>query len=127
MKKVIFTKDAPAPIGPYSQAIEANGLLFVSGQIPLDPITGSMVEGEIEAETHCVLRNVGAILNARGLNFDNVVKSTIFVSDMANFARINAVYAEYFSGNTPPARETVQAAALPKAVNIEISVIATVN
>jgi len=124
MKKVIYTEHAPAPIGPYSQATEANGMLFVSGQIAIDPSTGELVQGDIEAETRQVLENIRAILEARNLTFDHVVKSTIFVADMNNFGRINAVYAEYFSGDRPPARETVQAAALPKFVNIEISVIA---
>lgn len=124
MKKVIFTERAPAPIGPYSQAIEANGMLFVSGQIAIDPSTGELIQDNIETETRQVLENIKAILDARNLTFDHVVKSTIFVADMNNFSRINAVYAEYFSGNQPPARETVQAAALPKFVNIEISVIA---
>ena len=124
MKKVIFTDKAPAPIGPYSQAIEANGMLYVSGQIPIDPASGQLITSDIEAETRCMLDNVKAILDARNLTMDDVVKSSIFISDMNNFARINAVYAEYFTGANPPARETVQVAALPKAVNIEISVIA---
>ena len=127
MKKIIYTADAPAPIGPYSQAVEANGMLFVSGQIAIDPATGEIVQGDIESETRQVLDNLKAILDARGLNFDHVVKSTVFVADMHQFAAINAIYAEYFTGDQPPARETVQAAALPKFVNIEISVIAVIN
>lgn len=127
MKKIIYTEHAPAPIGPYSQAVEANGMLFVSGQIAIDPATGELVKGDIETETRRVLDNLKAILVARGLNFDHVVKSTVFVADMNDFARINAVYAEYFTGEQTPARETVQAAALPKFVNIEISVIALIN
>ncbi len=127
MKKIIYTEHAPAPIGPYSQAVEANGMLFVSGQIAIDPATGDLVKGDIETETRRVLDNLKAILAAKGLNFDHVVKSTVFISDMNDFARINAVYAEYFTGEQTPARETVQAAALPKFVNIEISVIAVIS
>ncbi|HND75392.1 MAG TPA: RidA family protein, partial [Saprospiraceae bacterium] len=124
MKKVIFTERAPAPIGPYSQAVEANGMLYVSGQIPIDPATGQLITSDIESETRCVLENVKAILEACNLTLDDVVKSSIFITDMNNFARINAIYAEYFSGDNPPARETVQVASLPRSVNIEISVIA---
>lgn len=124
MKKVIFTERAPAPIGPYSQAVEANGMLYVSGQIPIDPATGQLITSDIESETRCVLENVKAILEACNLTLDDVVKSSIFITDMNNFARINAIHAEYFSGDNPPARETVQVAALPRSVNIEISVIA---
>ena len=127
MKKIIYTDKAPAPIGPYSQAVEANGMLFISGQIALDPISGELVQGDIETETRQVLKNLKAILEERGLSFENVVKSTIFVSDMNQFARINKVYGEHFTGEQPPARETVQAAALPKFVNIEISVIAIIS
>ncbi len=127
MKKIIFTDKAPAPIGPYSQAVEANGMLFVSGQIALDPLSGELVQGDIETETRQVFSNLKAILEARGLTFENVVKSTVFVADMNQFARINAIYAEYFTGEHTPARETVQAAALPKFVNIEISVIAVIG
>lgn len=127
MKKIIYTENAPAPIGPYSQAVEANGMLFVSGQIALDPATGDLVQDDIATETRQVLNNIKAILDVRGLTFDNVVKSTVFVADMNQFAQINAVYAEYFTGDQPPARETVQAAALPKFVNIEISVIAVID
>jgi len=127
MKKIIYTENAPAPIGPYSQAVEANGMLFVSGQIAIDPATGDLVNTDIEAETRQVLENLKAILTVRGLTFDHVVKSTVFVADMNQFAQINAIYAEYFIGEQPPARETVQAAALPKFVNIEISVIAVIS
>ena len=127
MKKIIYTEHAPAPIGPYSQAVEANGMLFVSGQIAIDPATNELIKGDIETETRRVLDNLKAILAVRGLNFDHVVKSTVFVADMNDFARINAVYAEYFTGEQTPARETVQAAALPKFVNIEISVIAVIS
>jgi len=127
MKKIIYTDKAPAPIGPYSQAVEANGMLFVSGQIALDPLSGELIQDDIETETRQVFSNLKAILEARGLTFDHVVKSTVFVADMNQFARINAVYAEYFTGEETPARETVQAAALPKFVNIEISVIAVIG
>ncbi|MCO6460063.1 MAG: RidA family protein [Saprospiraceae bacterium] len=127
MKKVIYTEKAPAPIGPYSQAIAVNGMLFVSGQIPLDAESGQLITTGIEDETRCVLNNIGAILEAAGLTFSDVVKSSIFVTDMNNFGLINTVYAEYFTGDNPPARETVQVAALPKAVNVEISVIALIK
>ncbi|MFZ1228120.1 MAG: Rid family detoxifying hydrolase, partial [Saprospiraceae bacterium] len=103
MKKIIYTPDAPSPIGPYSQAVEANGMLFVSGQIALDPVSGELIQDDIETETRQVFSNLKAILEARGLTFDHVVKSTVFVADMNQFARINAVYAEYFSGEETPA------------------------
>lgn len=122
-KKIIETSGAPAPIGPYSQAVQYGDLLLVSGQIPLDPATGELVQGSIEEETEMVMQNLQAVLEAAGLGFGNVLKSTIFVMDMGQFARINAVYGKYFPDN-PPARETVQVAGLPKGVNVEISVIA---
>ena len=127
MKKIILAEKAPAPIGPYSQAVAVNGILFVSGQIAIDAATGELVMSDIESETHQVLMNVGYVLAKAGLSFDNVVKSSVFVKDMNMFGRINAVYAEYFKGENPPARELVEVANLPKFVNIEISVIADMN
>lgn len=124
MRKVILTENAPAPIGPYNQAIAYNGLLFVSGQIAIHPPTGELITTDIEAETHQVLKNVGAILEAAGCTFDNVLKASVFIKDMHQFSRINAVYAQYFNDEKAPARETVEVANLPKFVNIEISVIA---
>lgn len=124
MKKVIFTQEAPQPIGPYSQAILINGTLYVSGQIALDPNTGGLCMDSIEEETHRVLDNVGAILKAAGMEYSDVVKCSVFVKDIQQFTAINAVYSTYFSGQEPPARELVQVAALPKLVNIEISCIA---
>lgn len=124
MRKVILTEKAPAPIGPYNQAIAYNGLLFVSGQIAIHPPTGELITSDIEAETHQVLKNIGAILEAAGCTFDNVLKASVFVKDMHLFSRINAVYAQYFNDEKAPARELVEVANLPKFVNIEISVIA---
>jgi 2-iminobutanoate/2-iminopropanoate deaminase len=124
MKKIINSDHAPAPIGPYNQAVAINGLLFVSGQIALDPISGDLVLDNIEAETHQVLKNIGAILETAGTNFDQIVKASVFVKDIGNFGRINAIYAQYFNNETAPARELVQVSELPKFVNIEISVIA---
>jgi 2-iminobutanoate/2-iminopropanoate deaminase len=123
MKNVINTDNAPAPIGPYSQAIAANGFLFVSGQIPSNPSTGEIVSGDIRAEAKQVMENIKAILTEAQLNFSNVVKTSIFLTDMGNFAQVNEVYGTYFTDQFP-ARETVQVAALPKNVNVEISVIA---
>ena len=124
MKKIINTDKAPAPVGPYNQAIIHNGTLYASGQIALNPSTGELVLDTIEAETRQVLENVRAILEEAGLGFQDVIKCSVFVSDMNNYSRINAVYAEYFDENTAPARELVEVANLPKFVNIEISVIA---
>ena len=123
MKKVINTTSAPAPIGPYSQAVAANGFLFVSGQIPSNSTTGEIVSGDIKAEAKQVMENIKAILTEAGLSFSNVVKTSIFLTDMGNFAQVNEVYGTYFTDQFP-ARETVQVAALPKNVNVEISVIA---
>jgi 2-iminobutanoate/2-iminopropanoate deaminase len=123
MKKVINTKNAPAPIGPYSQAVAAGGFLFVSGQIPSNPATGEIISGDIKAEAKQVMENIKAILTEAGLSFGNVVKTNIFLTDMGNFAQVNEVYGTYFTDQFP-ARETVQVAALPKNVNVEISVIA---
>jgi 2-iminobutanoate/2-iminopropanoate deaminase len=124
MKKVIFTTDAPAPIGPYSQAITANGMVYVSGQIAIDPKTNELqISADIQAETHQVMKNLEAILHAAGSSLDKVVKCSIFLSDMNNFAAVNEVYGTYFT-NEPPARETVEVSKLPKGVRVEISAIA---
>jgi 2-iminobutanoate/2-iminopropanoate deaminase len=120
---IINSTQAPAPIGPYSQAVRANGIVYVSGQVALDPTSGNMVQTDIEAETHRVMQNLQAILSEAGLNFTHVVKCTIFVKDLNNFARINNVYGSYFTQN-PPARETVEVSRLPKDANVEISCIA---
>lgn len=122
-KEIINTQYAPAPIGPYNQAVKTGNLVFISGQIPLDTVTGNIVTTGIQDETEKVMENLAAILKEAGLDFSNVVKSTIFITDMGQFAQINEVYARYFPENAP-ARECVQVAALPKAVNVEISVIA---
>ena len=122
-KKHVLTANAPKPIGPYSQAVIAGGLLFVSGQIPLDPATGELVEGDIEAQTEQVLKNLMAILKEAKAGPEHVVKATVFLRDMQDFPRMNEVYARYF-GKEPPARSTVQAAALPRGVAVEIDVIA---
>ena len=122
MKKIIATKDAPQAIGPYSQAIRHGDLLFVSGQIALDPRTGNLVEGDIEAQTEKVLKNIAAIIDAAGMTLQDVVKCTCFLKDMNDFARFNAVYEKYF-GQSLPARETVEVARLPKDVMVEVSAI----
>ena len=123
MKTIINTNNAPAPIGPYSQAVAANGLLFVSGQIPSDPKTGEIITTGITDEATMVLENLKAILTEAGIGFDQIIKTTIFLTDMQTFAQVNEVYGSYFTANFP-ARETVQVSALPKGVNVEISVIA---
>lgn len=125
MKKIIFTKDAPAPIGAYSQATMVGNTLYTSGQIAINPKNGELVTDSIEKETKQVMENLKAILTAANMTFENVFKTTIFISDMHNFSKINAIYAEYFTVETAPARETVEVANLPKFVNVEISVIAT--
>jgi 2-iminobutanoate/2-iminopropanoate deaminase len=122
-KKVIRTDKAPAPIGPYNQAIQYGDMLFVSGQIAIDPATGELVQGDIQLETRQVMENLKAVLAEAGMDFSHVIKSTIFLMDMGQFALVNEVYGYYFSDN-PPARETVQVAGLPKGVNVEISVVA---
>jgi len=124
MKKTITTTLAPAPIGPYSQAVLAGNTLYTSGQIALDPATMELVLGDVEKETKQVMENLKAVLEAAEMTFDNVVKSTIFIMDMNDFARINSVYGSYFDDATAPARETVQVAGLPKGVTVEISMIA---
>ncbi|MFM6935477.1 MAG: RidA family protein [Flavobacteriales bacterium] len=126
MKKAIQIPNAPAPVGPYSQAILTGNLLFVSGQIPLNPETGNLEMDSIEHATHRVMKNIVALLDAAGLNIDQVVKTSIFLKDLNDFQAVNTVYASYFQG-IPPARETVQVARLPLDVTIEISCIAVVN
>lgn len=126
MKQIIKTDQAPLPIGPYNQAVVFNGMVFISGQIALHPVTGDLVLDTIEIETRQVLDNVKAVLEASGSSLDKVLKASVFVKDINQFGRINAVYAEYFSEATAPARELVQVAELPKFVNIEISVIAAI-
>ena len=123
MKKIINTTDAPAPIGPYSQAVLANGFLYVSGQIPINPATGEVTMDSIKAETEQVMRNLNAVLLEAGYKFSHVLKTTIFLSDMSLFAEVNEVYGSYFESDFP-ARETVAVKGLPKGVNVEISVIA---
>jgi 2-iminobutanoate/2-iminopropanoate deaminase len=124
MKRIFNTDKAPAPVGPYNQATAHNGVLYVSGQIAIDPATGALVQDDIEAETHQVMKNLRAILTNAGLTFDNVLKCSVFVSDMHDYGRINAVYAQYFDEDNAPARELVEVGNLPKFVNIEISLIA---
>jgi 2-iminobutanoate/2-iminopropanoate deaminase len=123
-KKIIFTENAPAPIGPYNQAILVNETLYTSGQIALNPKTMELVLDNIESETTQVMENLKAVLKAAEMTFEDVVKATIFIMNMNDFNRINAIYASYFNETTAPARETVQVACLPKNVNIEISVVA---
>jgi 2-iminobutanoate/2-iminopropanoate deaminase len=122
-KKIIQTTNAPAPIGPYNQAVAAGGFLFISGQICLKPDSGEMKNEDIQAETHQVMHNLKAILQEAGMDFSNVVKTTIFLSDMALFSEVNEIYGKYFDGDFP-ARETVAVKGLPKNVNVEISMIA---
>ncbi|TYC14198.1 RidA family protein [Bizionia gelidisalsuginis] len=124
MKKIINTTDAPAPIGPYNQAILTGNTLYTSGQIALDPKTGALIISDIVAETEQVMQNMKAVLAAADMTFENVIKASIFVSDMGNFSKINDVYGAYFNEATAPARETVEVANLPKYVNVEISMIA---
>jgi len=123
MKKVISTAQAPAAIGPYSQAIEANGTLYISGQIPIDPATGKLVEGDIQAQAHQVLKNIGAILNATGYSYADVVKSTCLLANMDDFKAMNEVYSQYYTEN-PPARAAYQVVKLPLGALIEIETIA---
>lgn len=123
MKKVIQIPGAPAPIGPYSQAILANDTLYVSGQIPVDPASGELVSESIEAATHQVMKNILALVNEAGMSTENIVKCSIFLKDLGNFEGVNEIYGSYFRSE-PPARETVQVSRLPKDVDIEISCIA---
>lgn len=122
-KKVIYTDEAPEPIGPYSQAIAVNGMLFVSGQVAIDAFSGVVVRDSIEAETKQVMQNIGHILQANDMDYSHIVKTTIFLKDMHDFPKMNEVYGSYFS-NQPPARETVEVSCLPKNVSVEISCIA---
>ncbi len=126
MKKQVQTDKAPKAIGPYSQAIIANGFVFCSGQIPIDPATGNLISGTIEDETRQVLKNLGAVFEAAGSSYDDVVKTTVFLQDMNDFAKMNAVYAEFFKAPNP-ARAAVQVARLPKDVKVEIEAIALVK
>ena len=123
-KQIINTNGAPQPIGPYSQAVKTGNMLFTSGQIAINPTTNELIISNITAETKQVMENLKAVLTAADLTFDHVIKSTIFIADMDDFAAINAVYGSYFDEKTAPARETVQVARLPKDVNVEIAVIA---
>lgn len=123
-KKIIFTEQAPAPIGPYNQAVLIENTLYTSGQIALHPQTGELILDDIETETRQVMENMKAVLAAADMSFENVVKTSIFIMNMGDFARINSVYGSYFDEKTAPARETVQVACLPKNVNVEISMIA---
>ncbi|MGY6742836.1 MAG: RidA family protein [Cecembia sp.] len=122
-KQIIFSEEAPAPIGPYSQAVKAGNTLYVSGQIPLDAASGELINENITEETHAVMKNLEAVLRAAGFGFEDVVKCTIFIKDMGQFGTINEAYGQYFKSN-PPARETVEVSRLPKDVNVEISCIA---
>ena len=124
MKKIIFTEKAPAPIGPYNQAVLVGNMLYTSGQIAINPLTNELVLDNIETETKQVMENLKAVLEATEMTFENVIKVSIFISDMNNFSKINTIYGAYFNEATAPARETVQVAGLPKNVNVEISVIA---
>ncbi len=124
MKRIIQTGNAPAPIGPYNQAVAFNGVLYISGQIALHPETGELITDNIEDETHRVMQNIRGILESEGLSFEDIIKCSVFVSDINMFSRINAVYGQYFNDVTAPARELVEVAKLPRLVNVEISVIA---
>lgn len=123
-KKIIFTAKAPAPIGPYSQAVVVRNTLYTSGQIAINPETGDLVIDSIEVETKQVMENMKAVLEAAEMSFENVIKTTIFIMDMNDFSKINCVYGRYFNENSAPARETVQVVGLPKGVNVEISMVA---
>lgn len=123
MKKVILTQEAPAPVGPYSQAIQMGSFVFCSGQIAIDPKNNVVLTGDVKAQAELVMKNIGAVLKAADLNYDHIIKTTIFLTDMNDFAKVNEVYATYFKGQ-PPARSTVAVAGLPKGVQVEIEVIA---
>ncbi|CAZ97876.1 RidA family protein [Zobellia galactanivorans] len=124
MKTIINTPNAPAPIGPYNQAVLSGDTLYISGQIPIDPATGKLIEGDIAKEARQSMENLKAVLTEADMTFENVVKSTIFLKDMKQFSEVNEVYATYFDSETAPARETVEVSNLPKFVNVEISMIA---
>ncbi len=126
MKQIIQTKKAPAPIGPYCQAVKAGGFLFISGQVAIDPATNEIIKGNVHEETHRVMKNLKAILDEAHLKFQHVIKTTIFLSDMSLFAEVNEVYGSYFEDDFP-ARETVAVKGLPKNVNVEISMIASIE
>ena len=123
MKKIISTNRAPAAIGPYSQATEAAGLVFISGQLPIDPATGNMAPPDITAQTEAAIRNIEGILKSEGLSLESVLKTTVFMADLGQFAKMNETYARFFSGN-PPARATIEVKALPKAALVEIEAVA---
>ena len=123
-KRIIETKNAPAAIGPYSQAVEAQGFVFCSGQIPLDPATGNVLTGSVQEQAELVMKNISAVLKEAGLSFENIVKTTIFLTSMNDFAAVNEVYGRHFKSQ-PPARSTVAVAGLPKGVGVEIEVIAS--
>ncbi len=124
MKKIIETKKAPLPIGPYSQAVEIKKFLFVSGQIGIDPESGKLLNDNIKIETEQVMENINSILKASNRDFGNVVKTSIFLKDMENFEKVNSIYSQYFNEDTSPARETVEVSRLPKDANVEISIVA---
>ena len=124
MKKIITSKNAPNPIGPYNQAVIANGFMYISGQVGMNPKTGKIIKDSISDETEQVMKNLSSILNEASISFENVVKTTIFLSDMNDFSLVNEVYGKYFDEDTAPARETVQVSKLPLGVNVEISMIA---
>lgn len=124
MKKIITSKNAPSPIGPYNQAVIANGFMYISGQVGMNPKTGKIIKDNISDETEQVMKNLSSILNEASISFENVVKTTIFLSDMNDFSLVNEVYGKYFDEDTAPARETVQVSKLPLGVNVEISMIA---
>ena len=126
-KKIIFTENAPAPIGPYNQAVLIGNTLYTSGQIAINPATNELVLDSIEIETKQVMENLKAVLEAAEMNFEDVIKASIFIMDMNDFSKINTIYGSYFNEKTAPARETVQVACLPKNVNVEISMIAVAN
>lgn len=125
-KQIIKTDKAPAPIGPYNQAIKANGMVFLSGQVAFDPKTGDLLVSDLQTETHQVMKNLAAVLEEAHITFEHVVKTTIFLSDMSHFAQVNEVYGSYFKGDYP-ARETVAVKGLPRGVNVEISMLAVVD
>lgn len=122
-KRIILSKKAPAPVGPYSQGVECGGFIFFSGQIPLDPSTGNLVEGDVSKQTEMVMKNIGALLESEGMGFESIIKTTIYIRNMGDFAKVNEVYASCFTGDFP-ARSTVEVSALPKNALVEIEVIA---
>ena len=123
-KKILKTDNAPSPIGPYNQAVQYGDMLFISGQVPIDPKTGNVAEGDIQTETKQVMENLKAILLEAGMDFSHVLKTTIFLMDMGQFGQVNEIYGSYFNNDNAPARETVQVSGLPKGVKVEISMIA---